>query len=207
MFCTLETLNADTIWITTSIKIRNHFRCCCYCALEKVFLVKASFVAFGSFHTFWTEPLKHPPRSSQFFTSYTQSHSIIVLLFIQNIFKTLKGEVVFWQNRRQFLWCCKTLDSLRRRFKKQATCLFRFFLVFLLFLSSFLLVHRFKSTVCHFRALKLYIDRPRLETNCNLVSKSNIPPINLVCKSIYHRIEGILLASSKFGQSQKVIEN
>ena len=82
-------------------------------------------------------PQKNPPRSSQFFTSYTQSHSIIVLLLIHNIFKTFKGEVVFWQNSRQFLCCCKTLDSLRvrRRFKKQATCLFRFFLVFLLFLS------------------------------------------------------------------------
>ena len=130
MFCPLETLKADTIWIMISIKIRNQLRCCCYCsALENLFLVKSSFVAFGTFHTFWTEALKHPPRSSQFFTSFTQSHSIIVLLFIQNIFKTFKGEVVFWQNRRKFLCCCKTLDSfrVRRRFEKQATCLFRFF--------------------------------------------------------------------------------
>ena len=47
-------------------------------------------------------------------------------------------------------------------------------------MGNFFLVNRFKSTVCHFRALKLYIHRPRLETNCNLVSKSIIPPINLV---------------------------
>ena len=135
MFCPLETLKADTIWIMISIKIRNHFRCCCYCALENLFLVKSSFAAFGTCHAFWTEALKHPPRSSQFFTSYTQSHSIIVLLLIQNIFKTFKGEVVFWQNSRQFLCCCKTLDSLRvrRRFKKQATCLFRFFQCFCYF--------------------------------------------------------------------------
>ena len=138
MFCPLETLKANTIWIMISIKIRNHFRCCCCCALENLFLVKSSFAAFRTCHAFWTEALKHPPRSWQFFTSYTQSHSIIVLLLIHNIFKTFKGEVVFWQNSRQFLCCCKTLDSLRvrRRFKKQATCLFRFFLVFLLFLSS-----------------------------------------------------------------------
>ena len=47
---------------------------------------------------------------------------------------------------------------------------------------------------------------------CSLLAKlprfqTNIPMINLISKQIYHQIDGILLATSKFGQCQLVMKN
>ena len=73
---------------------------------------------------------------------------------------------------------------------KQAYLLVDFLRLFGLFFSTVLgCKHRFIS--CRYSAKRV----------------NNIPLINLVSKSIYYEIDGILVASSKFGQRQLVMKN
>ena len=141
-----------------------------------------------------------------------QANSIIVLLFIQNISQFLTSLPP--RRLSPKLWPIlntvsgyKQMFFFLRMYSSKSTNIHRANVLRILAFPPFTFGQKFCFSFALGQSCTLFIQFTLAKRPMQPRFQDNIPSINFVSKSIFHRIDGILIEFPKFGQRRLVMKN